>query len=131
MILRQARKLVWCIAVALVTAAMAQAGSRVPADARAHLGQDPLPEVSLLLRSNGFDPAEVRPPSHRFLLSIDNRSGVNDLTLRLNRADGTQVRELHVSGAGGDWSETIDLSAGTYTLSEANHSAWLCTIIVQ
>lgn len=93
--------------------------------------QDPMPEVSLILSSSGFNPAEVRPQAGRFLLSIDNRSGVSDLVLRLNRADGSQVRELRISGAGGDWSETFDLSPGTYSLSEANHSSWLCTIIVQ
>lgn len=131
MISRNAREFVWFIALALFAVAIAHAGSSTPTAARGSLGQDPLPEVSLMLTSNGFNPTELRPPSRRFLLSIDNRSGVSDLVLRLNRADGSQVRELHVSGAGGDWSESFDLSADTYSLSEANHSSWVCTMIVQ
>lgn len=130
MISRHACELVCYVALTLFTVCMI-AGSDKSEGIRSSFVQDPLPEVSMILKSNGFDPVEVRPPSHRFLLSIDNRSGVNDLILRLNRADGSQVQELHVTGAAGDWNETLDLSAGTYTLSEANHSTWYCTIIVQ
>ncbi|HET6975523.1 MAG TPA: hypothetical protein VFI24_04320 [Pyrinomonadaceae bacterium] len=130
MISRQARGLVCCLALMIFTGAIAQVASIAHGEARAQLDQDP-PEVSLILTSEGFNPVEVRPPAHRFLLSIDNRSGVSELVFRLNRADGTQVKELHVSGAAGDWNETLDLTAGTYTLSEPNHSNWLCTIIIQ
>jgi len=130
MISRHSWKLVWYVAVTFFITTVALAIANAPTEARGGLRQDPLPEVPLMLTSNGFDPAELRPQSGRFLLSIDNRSGDNDLVLRLKRADGSQVRELHVSGAGGDWNETLDLTPGTYTLSEANHSSWLCTIIV-
>jgi hypothetical protein len=102
-----------------------------PAGSKGHLAQDPMQEISLTLSSSGFNPAEVRPQSGRFLLSIDNRSGASDLVFRLSRPDGTLIRELRMSGAGGDWNEAFDLSAGTYTLSETNHSTWVCTIIVQ
>lgn len=111
-----------CLAVA---PAMDQGGERFS------VIQDPLPEVSLILNANGFDPSEVRPQSGRFFLSIDNRSGAGELVLRLSRLDGTQIRELKIPGGGGDWSEALDLSAGTYKLTEANHSSWICTIIIQ
>ena len=99
-------------------------------DVRVQLPQDPMQEISLILSSSGFNPAEVRPQSGRFLLSIDNRSGSGDLVFRLSRPDGTLIRELRMSGAGGDWTEAFDLSAGTYKLSETNHIAWVCTIVV-
>lgn len=101
-----------------------------PVDVRVRLLQDPMQEISLILSSSGFNPAEVRPQSGRFLLSIDNRSGSGDLVFRLSRPDGTLIRELRTSGAGGDWTEAFDLSAGTYKLSETNHTAWVCTIVV-
>ena len=91
--------------------------------------QDPQ-EILITLKSEGFDPAEIRPQAGRFLLSIDNRSGVAELVLNLSRADGTQLKELHVSGAGGDWNEAFDLAPGTYRLVEATHSNWICVIIV-
>ena len=97
---------------------------------RVQLPQDPMQEISLILSSSGFNPAEVRPQSGRFLLSIDNRSGSGDLVFKLSRPDGTLIRELRMSGAGGDWTEAFDLPAGTYKLSETNHSTWVCTIVV-
>src|ERR1700752_3390404 len=59
--------------------------------------QDPQ-EILITLKSEGFDPSEIRPQAGRFLLSIDNRSGVAELVLNLSRADGTKLKELHVSG---------------------------------
>ncbi len=114
--------------LSLNAAVIAQPG---PVAVRGQLPQDPMQEISLILNSSGFNPPEVRPQSGRFLLSIDNRSGAGDLVFKLYRPDGTLIRELRMSGAGGDWAEAFDLSAGTYTLSESNHSSWVCTIIVQ
>jgi hypothetical protein len=99
-------------------------------DVRVQLPQDPMQEISLILSSSGFNPAEVRPQSGRFFLSIDNRSGSGDLIFKLSRPDGTLIRELRMSGAGGDWTEAFDLATGTYKLSETNHTAWVCTIVV-
>lgn len=94
------------------------------------VSQDPV-EISVTLHSNGFDPSELSIPASRFLLSLDNRSGVTELVLRLSKADGTQIRELRIAGGGGDWSEMFDLPAGSYTLAEASHSSWVCHLIVQ
>lgn len=91
--------------------------------------QDPQ-EILITLKSQGFDPPEIRPQAGRFLLSIDNRSGVAELVLKLSRADGTQLKELRVSDVGGDWNEAFDLAPGTYRLVEATHSNWICVIIV-
>jgi len=91
--------------------------------------QDPQ-EILITLKSDGFDPSEIRPQTGRFLLSIDNRSGVAELVLKLSRADGTLLKELRVSGVGGDWNEAFDLPPGTYRLVEATHSNWICVIIV-
>ncbi len=87
-------------------------------------------EVVLTLTAEGFTPAEVTRTTGRFQLSVDNRSGVEELTLHLKRSDGTQLREMRVAGGGGDWSEVFDLTQGSYTLSEANHSNWVCQIII-
>jgi hypothetical protein len=118
------------ISIAKLSLNSAVAAQPGPVDERGHLSQDPMQEISLILSSSGFNPAEVRPQSGRFLLSIDNRSGTGDLVFKLSRPDGTLIRELRMSGAGGDWTEAFDLSEGTYKLSETNHSAWVCTIVV-
>ena len=103
-------------------------------ESRAHntvsVTQEPV-EISVTLKTTGFDPGEVLIPAHRFQLSLDNRTGIKELVLRLSTVDGIQVREMHVSGAGGDWSETFDLQPGKYILSEASHNNWLCTFKVR
>ena len=93
--------------------------------------QDDIEEVPLILKSNGFQPKEVKLQSKRFLLSLDNRTDAKELRLRLMRANGSQVRELRVPREAGDWSELFDLPADTYTLTEAGHSNWACKIILQ
>jgi hypothetical protein len=90
-----------------------------------------LEEVTLLLRATGFEPAQVTRPAGRFLLSVDNRSGVEELTFEITRADGTKVREIKVLKGNVDWSEEINLIAGQYTLNEAAHPAWVCSITAQ
>jgi hypothetical protein len=92
--------------------------------------QDPIEELSLTLTSSGFAPAELRPQGKKFLLSLDNRTDVKELVLRMSRNDGVQIREIRVPGGGGDWSELFELEAGNYTFSELNHANWVCTIII-
>jgi hypothetical protein len=92
--------------------------------------QDPIEEVSLVLKRNGFSPKEVKLQSRRFLLSIDNRTDTQQLVFRLTGADGTQVRELRVPEGAGDWSELLELPAGTYTLLEPGHRDWSCKIVI-
>jgi hypothetical protein len=87
-------------------------------------------EVVLTLKPEGFIPAEITRGAGRFQLSVDNRSEVEELTLHLKKADGSQLREIRVARGGGDWSEVFDLTPGSYTLSEANHSNWVCQITV-
>jgi len=93
--------------------------------------QDPIEEVLLVLTGSGFAPAEVRPYGKKFLLSLDNRTEVKELTLRMARSDGVQIREIRVPAGGGDWSELFELAPGAYKLSEANHESWLCTITIK
>lgn len=83
-------------------------------------------EVTLTISADGFDPPEVIRPAGRFMLSVDNRSGADELTLTLKRGNGNKVLEVKVSGQKGDWSEVIDLRPGRYTLSEVGHPNWKC-----
>ena len=92
--------------------------------------QDAIEEVSLTLSSSGFAPAELRPHGGKFLLSLDNRTDVKELTLRIARNGGVQIREIRVPGGGGDWSELFELQPGNYTVSEVNHPNWTCTIVI-
>lgn len=92
--------------------------------------QDAIEEVSLMLNTDGIAPAEVRTHGKKFLLSLDNRTDVKQLTLRMTSSDGAPIREIRVPGGGGDWSELFELQPGTYTFSAVGHPNWACTIVV-
>jgi|GEM_PF-2057402 hypothetical protein len=93
--------------------------------------QDAIEDVSLMLKADGFAPAEVRTHGKKFLLSLDNRTDLQQLTLRMARSDGLRIREIRVpGGGGGDWSELFELQPGTYTFSEVDHPNWICTIVI-
>jgi hypothetical protein len=91
---------------------------------------DSTEEVSLILSSSGFAPAHIAPSSGRFLISVDNRTGLKELVLKLSDKNGKQLRELRVSGGPGDWNELIELDGGKYILSEAHHPKWTCQIVI-
>lgn len=88
-------------------------------------------EVTLTITVDGFTPATLTRPAGRFMLSVDNRTDVAALTLWLNRADGSRVRELQVPANTLDWSEAVELAAGDYLLTEAQHPTWVCHITAQ
>lgn len=87
-------------------------------------------ELSLTLNQKGFEPAELIPNGRRFLLSVDNRTDVKAPLLKLSDKNGKFVRELRVPEGAGDWGELFELKSGKYVLSEANHAAWSCSIVI-
>jgi hypothetical protein len=93
--------------------------------------QDRVDEVTLTITTDGFTPATLTRPAGRFMLSVDNRTDMATLILRLNNEDGSLLRELKVPANTLDWSEAVELAAGSYTLTEAQHPAWVCHITVQ
>jgi hypothetical protein len=124
--------------VAMGARAMLTAG--VPGDAAAHARNPAAVPVEsksagtrvashqLTLRPGGFDPAEVRWPKGKFFLAINNRSGVDHLTLRLDREAGGRVKEIKLRMRKERSAGVLDLNPGDYLLTEANHPGWVCRI---
>ena len=52
---------------------------------------------------DGFQPANLTRPSGRFLLAINNRSGLKELTFRLIREDGKLMQEARVDPKQPSW----------------------------
>jgi hypothetical protein len=88
-------------------------------------------QVNLTLRSEGFDPLNVHHASGSFTLSIANQSNSSAVTLRLYRSNGEKVREIGITGAATEWSDTVELSAGNYTLLAPDNPAWTCHFDIQ
>jgi hypothetical protein len=105
-------------AIALAVANGPQAPSSSPA------------EVELIdLRPSGFEPREITRPAGRFLLGVNNRTGLTDLSLVLANESGRSEGSKRLSRMK-TWREVLDLQPGRYVLREATHSDWLCRITI-
>jgi hypothetical protein len=83
------------------------------------------------LTPTGFEPREIARPPGPFLLSVDNYSGQDSVTLHLTVESRGRLREVAVPGRQRDWSEVLTLPPGRYTLAEANHPGWVCHITIR
>lgn len=82
------------------------------------------------LRPTGFEPSQITRPTGAFVLAVDNRSGLEEIRLRLDREDGSRADQISIPGKKLDWREVVNLSPGNYLLREVNHSDWLCRITI-
>jgi hypothetical protein len=89
-----------------------------------------LPVVRVTIRPTGFDPAEVTLPRGRFMLAVDNRTGLNELTFRLDREGGGRLHEVRMTREQLAWRKVIDPPPGGYVLTEINHPGWVCRISI-
>lgn len=89
-----------------------------------------LPLVRVTIRPTGFDPAEVTLPRGRFMLAVDNRTGLNELTFRLVREGGGRLHEVRMTREQLAWRKVVDPPPGGYLLTEVNHPGWVCRISV-
>lgn len=85
----------------------------------------------LVLRSDGFQPREIKRPQGKFLLAIQNQSGEEEPAFILRREDGESIRQVRVSKRQSKYRELVNLPPGRYVLAEANHSDWMCRIIIE
>lgn len=99
------------------------------ADPRGQQTADEGDEAELItILPSGFEPAEITRPRGKFLLVIDNRSGLGDVTWRLDREAGGRLHEVRLSGGRLHSGQFEDLPPGTYLLTEAGHLDWTCRI---
>jgi hypothetical protein len=80
------------------------------------------------LGPSGFTPSEVTVNTGKYVLLLENRSGQKDLTFTLERENGSRMAESNKERR--DWKATVQLSNGSYILSEASHPEWRAVIRV-
>jgi hypothetical protein len=88
----------------------------------------PAERVLITLRRSGFDPTELTHHAGLILLAVDNRSGQEDVLLRLDRVSGERLHEERMGHGRLDWRKPFELRPGNYLLTEANHPTWVCHI---
>jgi len=86
-------------------------------------------EIRIELSNNGFSPSEVQHAPGSFAISVENTTLSTEYKLRLTAEDGTVLSEVQVQKGSSAW--TVTLQTGRYTLTEVNHSQWICNIVVQ
>lgn len=84
----------------------------------------------ITIRPAGFDPTEITLTDGHFRIAVDNKSGLDEVTLRLTREGGARVRGLRLSPEQHKWREKIVLPPGSYLLTAVGHPNWLCRITV-
>ncbi|HWW75671.1 MAG TPA: hypothetical protein VNZ44_09760 [Pyrinomonadaceae bacterium] len=128
-----------CLLLALGGVAAGAGGWLRPSPSRApsHAAAAPqgrkkavLPSASVTLTPRGFEPSELSVGGVKFFLSVENRSGVRGLTLRLDPEHGNRVREFTQPEDELDWVEELGLTPGSYTLSVAGRPGWVCRVNV-
>jgi len=96
-----------------------------------HLPKQKVDDLIVLELSRfGFMPAEITRRKGHLIISVTNRTGIGELALQLQRADGERLREFHLTTERPRLREEIDLPAGEYVLTEANHPEWVCRITI-
>ena len=91
--------------------------------------QDPRGELRVELNDNGFSPAQLHHAPGRIAIAVENKTLSGEYTLKLTAEDGTLLHEVHVQRGSTAW--TVNLQTGRYTLTEANHPQWTCSLVVQ
>lgn len=109
--------------------ASAMAGPIAPLGQSSFPGERP--QVLLItLRPWGFEPSAITKSHSRLVLRVDNRSGLREMSLQLDRWGGNRVKEVRIPFQKLDWSEEVELPPGQYELREANHPDWTCGITI-
>jgi len=78
----------------------------------------------------GFEPAEITRLQGRFMLAVDNRSGLDEVDLYLERETGGRVNVALGRKGKLAWRDTIDFPPGRYLLRAANDESWRCAITI-
>ena len=84
----------------------------------------------ITLHPTGFEPSEITRPPGPFILAFQNRSGLEQLMLRIEKSSGPRVREVQIHWENSDWSDVIELPVGSYTVTEANNPDWVLRLTI-
>lgn len=80
----------------------------------------------ITLRLTGFEPRVINRTKGKFLLAVDNRSSIQEVTFTLNREKAEKLHEVKFQKGGISWRQMVNLSPGKYVLTEASHPEWIC-----
>ena len=81
------------------------------------------------VQRNGFEPNQITRQAGEFLLLIDNRSGLDEIQVRLEPlVDRERVHDVSLTKRAYSWNTILNLPPGEYALTEVSHPEWTCRI---
>jgi hypothetical protein len=107
------------------------ASASLPVSTQESASGERLEAEIITITRTGFEPAEITRSEGRFLLAIQDRSGLAELKLRVSReGEGAQflvptLKKRRV------WRDVVNPPRGRYLLTEANHPEWRCLIAIE
>jgi len=129
----QRLRLVFTILLLLVSGALILAHfKRAPSEAATMVQkpQAPVQAELITVTPTGFEPSELTRSKGRFLLAVDNQSGLDEVEFYFERETGGRVN-VPLSRRGKiAWREIIDLTPGTYVLRATNDESWRCRFTI-
>ncbi len=92
--------------------------------------QAPVQAELITVTPTGFEPSELTRSKGRFLLAIDNQTGLDEVEFYFERETAGRVN-VPLSRRGKlAWREIVDLTPGTYLLRATNDESWRCRITI-
>jgi hypothetical protein len=87
--------------------------------------------VLLALRPEGFDTNEMHLEAGEYVFIIGNRTGLREVSIRLDREGKEQVAAATVGGRPRDWKQRLKLTPGSYVVTANDNPDWTCRIVVE
>ena len=115
-------------AVALLTASIVSGRNALQSETRQD--RDRVEAEVITILQTGFQPSTITRPHGQFLILIDNRSELEDLTLRLDSVAGKRLRELRQTKKQNVVKQLEDLPPGEYLLTAEEQPEWICRITI-
>jgi hypothetical protein len=81
------------------------------------------------LTPNGFEPSEITRPKGRFLIHVENRTILTEISLSLSREAGGREHGARLLKRR-KWVEMVNIPPGRYLLTEESHPEWSCRITI-
>lgn len=78
----------------------------------------------------GFEPAEVTLPAGEHLFVFNNRTGLDEFELRLDREGHGTVRRTRTPRRKRSLNEMLKLTPGSYVVTETSHPEWALRLTV-
>jgi hypothetical protein len=94
------------------------------------MAEPQITSLRVALWTHGFDPREITIPKGTYLLSVSNRTEIDDLSFEFNRVGHGRLHAVKEKKERPEWSRLFELQPGDYQLAIEGRPNWLCRITV-